>query len=64
MADAQKKLISVQESFDGAMKRLKDGRGSLVSRVEEIRRLGANTAKLLPADIFGENSDGPLPAPK
>ena len=64
MADAQKKLISVQESFDGAMKRLKDGRGSLVSRVEEIRRLGANTAKLLPADIFGENGEGPLPAPK
>jgi DNA recombination protein RmuC len=63
MADAQKKLTGVQESFDLAMKRLKDGRGSLVSRVEEVRRLGAKTARRLPVDPAGENNSGMLPPP-
>jgi DNA recombination protein RmuC len=64
MADAQKKLTGVQESFDLAMKRLKDGRGSLVSRVEEVRRLGAKTVKRLPADPAGENYAEILPPPE
>ena len=50
MAEAQKKLTGVQESFETAMKRLKDGKGSLVFRVEEMRKLGAKTAKMLPQE--------------
>jgi DNA recombination protein RmuC len=61
MADAQKRLVGVQESFDTAMKRLRDGtRGSLVSRVEDLRLLGAKTTKRLPADPAGESDAPPL----
>ena len=52
MVDAQKKLGGVSESFDMAMKRLKEGRGNLVGRVEELRRLGAKVNKQLPPDIL------------
>jgi len=33
------------------LKRLKDGKGNLVGRVEEIRRLGAKVNKQLPAAV-------------
>ena len=51
MLDAQKKLDGVRDSFDMAMKRLKDGRGNVVGRIEEIRKLGAKASKQLPQDI-------------
>ena len=51
MLDTQKKLDGVRDSFDTAMKRLKDGKGNLVARIEDIRKLGAKTSKQLPAEI-------------
>ena len=54
MIDAQRKLAGTSESFDLALKRLKDGRGNLVGRVEEIRRLGAKVNKQLPAAVVEE----------
>ncbi|MDP2724985.1 MAG: DNA recombination protein RmuC, partial [Syntrophales bacterium] len=54
MIDAQKKLGSASEAFELALKRLKDGKGNLVGRVEEIRRLGAKVNKQLPAAIAEE----------
>ncbi|HLA28380.1 MAG TPA: DNA recombination protein RmuC [Syntrophales bacterium] len=51
MMDAQKKLGVVSEAFELALKRLKDGKGNLVGRVEEIRRLGAKVNKQLPAAV-------------
>ncbi|MDO8722125.1 MAG: DNA recombination protein RmuC [Syntrophales bacterium] len=54
MIDAQKKLGSASEAFDLTLKRLKDGKGNLVGRVEEIRRLGAKVNKQLPAAIVEE----------
>ena len=54
MIDAQKKLVSTSEAFDLTLKRLKDGKGNLVGRVEEIRRLGAKVNKQLPAAIVEE----------
>ena len=41
-------------AFDLTLKRLKDGKGNLVGRVEEIRRLGAKVNKQLPAAIVEE----------
>jgi DNA recombination protein RmuC len=52
LAEAQKRLGGVQESFDMAMKRLKEGKGNLVGRVEEIRKLGAKTSKQIPQEII------------
>lgn len=51
MVDAQRKLGGVSESFDLALKRLKEGRGNLVGRVEELRKLGAKINKQLSAAI-------------
>lgn len=51
MTDAQKKLGGVSESFDLALKRLKEGKGNLVGRVEELRKLGAKVNKQIPAAI-------------
>ncbi len=51
MTDARKKLENVSDSFDLAIKRLKFGRGNLVGRVEELRKLGAKVKKQLPPEI-------------
>jgi DNA recombination protein RmuC len=40
-----RQLEAAQKSYDGAMNKLVDGRGSLVKKVEKIRKLGANTSK-------------------
>jgi DNA recombination protein RmuC len=57
MTEAKKELGHVQDSFDIALKRLKEGKGNLVGRVEELRKLGAKTSKQIPI----EADDGPDP---
>ncbi len=54
MTEARKKLSGVSDSFDLALKRLKEGRGNLVGRVEEIRRLGAKVTRQIPPDLVAE----------
>ncbi len=54
MIDARKKLSGVSESFDLALKRLKEGRGNLVGRVEEIRKLGAKVSRQIPSELAAE----------
>ncbi len=51
MEDSKKKLGAVSESFDTALNRLQKGRGNLVKRVEDIRRLGAKVKKQISADV-------------
>lgn len=51
MADAEKKLGNVSAAFELAHKRLKTGKGNLVDRVEEIRKLGAKVNKQIPPAI-------------
>lgn len=54
MIDAQKKLGGVSESFDLALNRLKEGKGNLIRRVEELRKLGAKVNKQLPDAIVDQ----------
>ena len=54
MIDARKKLSGVSDSFDLALRRLKEGRGNLVGRVEEIRRLGAKVSRQIPPNMVEE----------
>ncbi len=54
LVDARKKLDGVSDSFDLAIKRLKDGRGNLIGRVEELRKLGAKVNKQLPAAVLDD----------
>ena len=51
MTDARKKLSGASDSFDLALKRIKEGRGNLVGRVEDIRKLGAKVSRQIPSDI-------------
>jgi len=51
MAEAKKRLGAVSDSFDLALKRLTEGRGNLLGRVEKLRRLGAKVKKEIPAEL-------------
>ncbi|MEI7707231.1 MAG: DNA recombination protein RmuC [Chlorobium sp.] len=51
MTDARKKLSGLSDSFDLALKRIKEGRGNLVGRVEDIRRLGAKVSRQIPPEL-------------
>ena len=46
--DLGKKIDSTQKSYDDARKRLADGRGNVIRRVENLRKLGAKSRKQLP----------------
>lgn len=48
-------IKKTQECYDDSLNKLKTGRGSLVSRVEKIKQLGARTTKTLPNDAFDED---------
>lgn len=70
MADAQKRLGGAVDACDLAMKRLRDGKGSLITRGDELRRLGAKVTKSLPESVIesvmeaasGNTPDEPSPA--
>ena len=47
-----KRMNSMQNSYENAMKKLYTGRGNLISSVENIKKLGAKTSKSLPQSIL------------
>lgn len=47
-------LNKTQEAYTKARERLSTGRGNLVKRVDDIRRLGAKTKKAIPASLLEE----------
>lgn len=57
LLDVRKKLDGVSVSFDSAIKQLKDGRGNLIGRVEELRKLGAKVNKHLPAAALDDAAE-------
>ncbi len=54
MTEARKRLSGVSDSLDLSLKRIKEGRGNLVTRVEEIRRLGAKVTRQIPKNFAAE----------
>ncbi|HKJ32899.1 MAG TPA: DNA recombination protein RmuC [Balneolales bacterium] len=50
LQEVGKHIDKTQNSYNLAMKRLESGRGSLISRVEKLKELGAQTDKSLPED--------------
>jgi DNA recombination protein RmuC len=50
-------LDKAQESYVKARERMQTGRGNLVKRVDDIRRLGAKTKKLISAEILDDVTD-------
>jgi len=52
LRDLGKRLESAHGHYQNSMNKLVDGRGSLVSRVENIKKLGAKTKKSLPDELL------------
>ena len=49
--DARKKMDGATDSMDEAVKRISEGRGNLVKRVEDLRALGAKVKTQLPSEV-------------
>ncbi|MFC4231336.1 DNA recombination protein RmuC [Parasediminibacterium paludis] len=54
LEDVGKKITAAQQSYDDAFKQLSTGRGNLVSKVEELKKMGANAQKNLPDRLLME----------
>ena len=52
-----RQLEAAQRSYDGAMNKLADGQGSLVKKVEKIRKLGASTSKTISPHLLDRAFD-------
>ena len=51
-----KNLKSSQDSYQEAMNKLVDGRGNIIKKVENLKKLGAKTKKSLPQNIIERSS--------
>jgi DNA recombination protein RmuC len=58
MMEARKRLTGASDSFDVALKRIKEGRGNLIGRVEDIRKLGAKVSRQIPQEIAADAAAG------
>jgi len=54
MDDIGNSLNKTREAYSKARERLQTGRGNLVKRVDDIRRLGAKTKRVISADILDD----------
>jgi DNA recombination protein RmuC len=54
LEDVGKKITAAQQSYDDAFKQLSTGRGNLVGKVEELKKMGANAQKSLPDRLLME----------
>jgi DNA recombination protein RmuC len=52
LVDIGKKLDAAQNSYKSSMVKLSEGKGNLISRVEQIKKLGAKTKKSLPQNLL------------
>jgi DNA recombination protein RmuC len=57
LIEVEKKFENARESLGSSIKKLKTGKGNLVSQVERIRLLGITTNKKLSADIISEANE-------
>jgi len=57
LLEVEKKFETARESLDASMKKIKTGRGNLISQVEKIKHLGITSAKSLPADLTAEANE-------
>lgn len=53
VTDARKRLAGAGESIDLALNRISGGRGNLVNRIEDMRKLGAKVSRALPDSVKG-----------
>lgn len=54
MQNVEQSLGKASEAYASAMSKLHTGRGCIVSKVENLKKLGAKTSKTLPSDMLPE----------
>ena len=47
-----KKIMEANESYDTALKQVSTGRGNVVGKIEELKKMGANSSKQLPDKVL------------
>jgi DNA recombination protein RmuC len=52
MEDVGKKISDASDCYDAAFKQLSTGRGNIVSKIEELKKMGANASKQLPEKLL------------
>jgi DNA recombination protein RmuC len=57
LIDLGKRMRTMHDSYDNAMKKLYSGRGNLIKSVESIKKLGAKTSKSLPQSLLDRAND-------
>lgn len=57
MDNIQNYLGKSQDAYNTARSRLQTGRGSLVKRVDDLRRLGAKTKKRIDSNLLGDETE-------
>lgn len=57
LIDVGNRMDQAKGSYEGAMNKLSEGTGNLVSRTEKIKKLGAKTSKSLPQNIVERAED-------
>jgi DNA recombination protein RmuC len=57
LIDLGKRITTMQKGYEETMKKLYTGRGNLISSVEKIKSLGANTTKSLPQQLLDRADD-------
>ena len=57
LIDLGKRITTLQRGYEEAMKKLHTGKGNLISSVERIKQLGANTTKSLPQQLLDRAVD-------
>jgi DNA recombination protein RmuC len=57
LTEVGKKLESTQTSYKASMNKLVEGKGNLVKRVEDIRKLGVKTKKNISPNILDRSAD-------
>ena len=57
MERIEKGLTAARTAYDGAMNKLRDGRGNLITRAENLRKLGVKASKRLRDASAGDDSE-------
>ncbi len=57
LTDVGRKLQSTQQSYEDSMRKLSQGKGNLISRAENIKKLGAKASKELPEAILNRGNE-------
>ena len=53
----EKNMSKVSDGLQTAFNQIKQGRGSLISRIEKLKTLGVQNKKELPGNFKSENSE-------